>query len=216
MEPTSQSNQGDNVFDELSNPMLFQSVEYEIPTFDRAKPNLDEHCFFINDYDYPATPNGSFWDDEGKYYNRFQCDIYGGRLDKYGNYHIPKNKEFQKQQSELSCFGTKQENDEDCEMIDDLKYIAKENDKILKNYEYPEEDKSEDNEGDGQMDICEKSDDRSCCSYDDIDIEQIFYQVKDQNKDVYGNSKNIQTNVNKINTDSVNNENNITNIMTIK
>lgn len=212
MEPSSQTNQGDNVFDELSNPMIFQSMEYEIPTFDRIKPEEDEDYFVINDYEYPATPNGSFWDDDGKYYNRYQCDIYGGRLDKYGNYHIPKNKEKQKQENEAACFGIKNENIEDSETINDLKTIAKEKEKMVKNYQLPEEDKSDDDEGNEQTDVREKSEDCSCCSYDEAEVLKIYNEVKEENKDVYEDAKTMPQSNSKNPTGNVNDENKMVNI----
>ena len=216
MEQSSQTNQADNVFDELSNPMIFQSMEYEIPTFDRIKPEEDDDYFVINDYEFPATPNGSFWDDDGKYYNRYQCDIYGGRLDKYGNYHIPKNKEKQKQENEAECFGPKKENDEDYEMINDLKTIAKEKEKMVKNYQFPEEDKSDDDEGNGQVDANEKSEDCSCCSYDEAEVSKIYAEVKRENMDVYENSQTMpQTNTKIVNA-PINDENKMVNIKTIQ
>lgn len=214
MEQTPEATNQDNVFDELSNPMIFQSMEYEIPTFDRIKPQEDDDYFVLNDYEYPATPNGSFWDDDGKYYNRYQCDIYGGRLDKYGTYHIPKNKEKQKQESEAACFGLKNEASEDLDTINDLKTIAKESEKMVKNYQLPEEDKSDDDEGNNnvQVEVKEKSDDCSCCSYDEGEISSIFLLVKNANKDVYEDAKTMPQSNSKNETENVNDENKMVNI----
>ena len=206
MEPKTDTNQLDNPFDELSNPLQFQTIEYEVPTFDRSKPG-EEELTMVNDYGMPCTPNGSFWDENEKYYNRYQCDIFGGRLDKYGNYHIPKNKTQTNEQAQMEYFCQK-EVDEDKTTIPKLKEAAKYDEKIVKEYELPVADKSEDDE-DGQMDIDEKDEGKSDCTFDEAEFEECFNEVKKENKDIYGMEKNDTS---KINNGYINDENNRINI----
>jgi hypothetical protein len=39
---------------------------------------FDINCFYV-------TPNGSFWDDQGYYFNQFGYDVHGGHYDSRGN-----------------------------------------------------------------------------------------------------------------------------------
>ena len=212
MEPKNDASQQDNPFDELSNPLIFQTIEYEIPTFDRSKPT-EEELSMVNDYGMPCTPNGSFWDENEKYYNRYQCDIFGGRLDKYGNYHIPKNKTEMNEQAQMEYFCQKEVEEDKNIAIKKLKDAAKIDEKIVKEYELPVADKSEDDE-DGQMDIDEKDEDKSECTFDEAEFEECFNEVKNENKDVYGMEKN---DVSKVSNGAVNNdENNRINIQVVQ
>jgi hypothetical protein len=45
---------------------------------------------FYDDRGFYTTPNGSFWDENETYFNRFGFDKHGGRYDKYGVY-LPGN-----------------------------------------------------------------------------------------------------------------------------
>ena len=49
---------------------------------------------FYDDRGFYTTPNGSFWDENDTYFNRFGFDKHGGRYDDYGVYFPGKNYNF--------------------------------------------------------------------------------------------------------------------------
>lgn len=89
----------------ISNPNNNQSL---IPEIEKTQDDYDESEITINARGYVGTLDGSFWDDEDRYFNRFGFDIYGGRIDEYGNY-IPGNQfnsEYGVYNQELEMQGT--------------------------------------------------------------------------------------------------------------
>ena len=102
------------------------------PEFNRPKPTED---LIQNEFDFDATVNGSFWDDNGNYFNRFGLDIHGGYYDKYGVYFGGEGYDELKQ-----CYPD--ENDKvksDNEIIKELVQLNEETKEVVKNYENLEE-----------------------------------------------------------------------------
>lgn len=60
--------------------------------FERNKEETEDG--FYDDRGFYTTPNGSFWDENDTYFNRFGFDKHGGRYDDYGVYFPGKNYNF--------------------------------------------------------------------------------------------------------------------------
>ena len=80
MEPNSSQN-----IPQSQNLNIIHDVEnQEKPFCERSFEEVEDG--YIDDRGFYTTPNGSFWDDEHNYFNRFGFDKYGGSYDKYGIY----------------------------------------------------------------------------------------------------------------------------------
>lgn len=60
------------------------NTEVQEEFFERSFEEVEDG--FVDMRGFYSTPNGSFWDDEGLYFNRLGFDKHGGSYDKYGVY----------------------------------------------------------------------------------------------------------------------------------
>lgn len=64
-----------------------ESIENsKIPKVERLLEDIDITLTYENENGFTTTPNGSFWDDNGAYFNHWGYDIHGGHYDKFGLY----------------------------------------------------------------------------------------------------------------------------------
>jgi hypothetical protein len=80
MEPNLNSNSNNEPLIKESDEVCTNSNEFFERPFEEV-PNG-----FYDDRNFYVTPNGSFWDETGKYFNRDGFDKHHGRYDKYGVY----------------------------------------------------------------------------------------------------------------------------------
>ena len=86
-----------------------QNTENEIKKEEKKEENTEEEFLerikeevedgYIDDRGFYTTPNGSFWDENGNYFNHVGFDKHGGRYDKYGVYQPGKNYNY-----EYNCY----------------------------------------------------------------------------------------------------------------
>ena len=77
-----------NIQKNLTTNNLIPNEEF----LERTKEETEDG--FYDDRGFYTTPNGSFWDENETYFNRFGFDKHGGRYDKYGVYLPGKNYNF--------------------------------------------------------------------------------------------------------------------------
>ena len=77
-----------NIQNNLNKNNLIPNEEF----FERNKEETEDG--FYDDRGFYTTPNGSFWDENDTYFNRFGFDKHGGRYDDYGVYFPGKNYNF--------------------------------------------------------------------------------------------------------------------------
>ena len=170
MEPNSlQNTQNKEIFLNNINSQFQESQE--IPSFERPFEEVEDG--YVDDRGFYTTPNGSFWDNTGNYFNRFGFDVHGGTYDKYGIYQPGKdydeksgyyNNDYEKNLIKLNEEKA-MKNIESC--ISKLRDQEKKDEKIIKKYSKLEEE-SEDEEDE---------DDKSNVTYDENDMKEAFEYV---------------------------------------
>lgn len=129
---------------------------------------------YIDDRGFYTTPNGSFWDDDGTYFDHLGFDSHGGSYDKYGIYHPGPDYDEKSglyfDQKEYIISNDKADIKKTIEKsILKLKEQEKDDEKIIKKYEQPVEE-SEDSD----------DEDKSNITYDENDIKEAYESVLEQ------------------------------------
>ena len=178
-------------------PEIKESEENkEKPFF--VRPYEEVENSYIDDRGFYTTPNGSFWDEDETYFNRFGFDQYGGSYDKYGVYQpgegydekiglYDDEKELFNLQDNLDNINSSNS------FIAKLREQEKEDEKIIQKYELLFEESEEDSEDISFNDnnikeayencldkpIIEINNwNEKCYIYDDYDIHDIEYDIE--------------------------------------
>ena len=148
-----------------------ENIKDDNPFFVRPFQEVEDG--YIDDRGFYTTPNGSFWDEDYNYFNRFGFDIHGGSYDKYGIY-IPgpdydEKIGFYNDENEYITFSNNYDAKKNIELsISKLKEQEKIDEKIIKKFEKPEEESE--NSDDDNIDI----------SYDENDIKEAYQEALKQ------------------------------------
>ncbi len=107
----------ENNFDELD--------EEKNPRFPKVQRERPETGFMIDDRNCAVTPNGSFWDEDGRYFNRNGFDYHGGHYDEFGTYQPGEkwNNEKLCYDDEVNTLNKKQSNLGPCNFTEEDKVI---------------------------------------------------------------------------------------------
>ena len=116
---------------------------------------------YYDERGFYTTPNGSFWDLNGIYFNQFGFDKFGGSYDKYGIYHpgkdfLPENNLYKEEKYLIDPPELNSEDKEKINILDIQKLIDQEkNDKkILKEYYLPVEESDPLDQENISLNIC--------------------------------------------------------------
>ena len=149
-----------------------ENIENDNTFFDRPFEEVEDG--FIDDRGFYTTPNGSFWDDDYNYFNRYVFDSHGGSYDKYGIYlpgpdYNDKTGIYKDQKDYIVC-PNKYDEKKNIELaLFKLKEQEKKEKKLLKKFEKLEEESENSDD-----------DDDNSFTYDEDDIKEAFQDALQQ------------------------------------